>query len=147
MLFGQQRTDTRQVFFDAWQKWQQQQGLTRQEQRIVAIIQAHPEYHYLFNDRDRYLDRDFFGQLGETNPFLHMSLHLSVQEQVSLNQPHGIRKLFQRAQHVFQSSHEAEHCLANSLAAELAAMQYHAHAFAEKAYLKRIKKALKQGYW
>jgi hypothetical protein len=93
------------------------------------------------------LDKDFQTEMGETNPFLHLSLHLVLLEQIQTNQPRGITKLFQQALERFLDVHEAEHCIMNSIAIALHEVFQEQKQFDEKAYLKRIKTAIQKGYW
>lgn len=76
----------RQVFWDAWQKAQAGLPLNALEVRIARVIEMHPEYHPLFNDMEAFLDRDFHVDDG-MNPYLHLSLHLALEEQIATHQP------------------------------------------------------------
>lgn len=147
MLYGEERRDHRQVLFDVWHKHRKGFALEPLEAKILHIIQNHPEYHKIFRDEDKFLDKDFQTVLGQTNPFLHLGLHLVLLEQVETNQPRGITKLFKSAIDRFGDVHEAEHCLMNSLAIALHEVLHEQKEFNEKAYFKRIKIATKKGYW
>lgn len=76
----------RQVFWDAWQKALAGLPLNALEVRIARVIEMHPEYHNLFDDMERFLERDFHVDDG-VNPYLHLSLHLALEEQVATKQP------------------------------------------------------------
>jgi hypothetical protein len=91
-LYNPSRDQARQFLFDAWAKFKQNSPLTDLEKIAVEVIQMHPEYHAILDAPDRYMSQQYFPEMGETNPFLHISLHLSVIEQVSINQPIGMRK-------------------------------------------------------
>ncbi len=147
MLYGDKREDLRQTLFDVWGKFNNKQPLTPLEDKILHILQKHPEYHKLFSQKDNYLHKDFQTQMGETNPFMHLGLHLSILEQIQTNQPNGITQLYQDAARRFGDLHEAEHCLMNALALSLHEVFHEKKIFDEKVYLKRIKKAIKKGYW
>ena len=69
----------------------------------------HPEYHPLLAAPDKYRDKDYLPEFGEVNPFLHLSLHLSVTEQVSIDQPPGIRAHYERLARKHGSLHDAAH--------------------------------------
>ena len=84
----------RQVFWDAWQKALADLPLTALEVRIVRVIQMHPEYHAFFDDMDTFLDRDFHVDDG-VNPYLHMSLHLALEEQIATKQPPEVARLLE----------------------------------------------------
>ena len=57
------------------------------ENTALEIILLHPEHQALLDDEQRNLDRDFPPQDGTVNPFLHLSLHMAVAEQLSIDQP------------------------------------------------------------
>jgi len=76
----------RQIFWDAWQKAQADLPLDALQVRIARVIALHPEYHHYFNDLEDFLDRDFEVDNG-MNPYLHLSLHLALEEQVAIRQP------------------------------------------------------------
>ncbi|MPS49768.1 DUF1841 family protein [Methylobacillus sp.] len=115
-LFQPSRDQVRQFFFNAWAKFQQQQALTDLETIAVDIIQAHPEYHHVLEAPEQYLEQSYFPEMGETNPFLHMSLHLSVLEQVSIDQPPGIHAAYQALARKYGNVIEAQHALMDCLA-------------------------------
>lgn len=76
----------RQIFWDAWQKAQAGLPLNALEVRIARVIGMHPEYHHCFNDMEDFLERDFQPDDG-LNPYLHMSLHLALEEQAATRHP------------------------------------------------------------
>lgn len=95
-MFSPSREEARGFFFDVWRKHHDQQPLTPLEHGALALILAHPEYHTVLDQPERFLVRDYRPEDGETNPFLHLSLHLAVSEQLSIDQPPGIRDGYQR---------------------------------------------------
>ena len=78
-------------------------------------LDEHPEYHADFNDADAALERTYGVEGGQTNPFLHVSMHLTVSEQCSIDQPRGIRQavelLAARRGALHEAHHEAMACL------------------------------------
>jgi len=84
----------RQIFWDAWQKAQADLPLNAMEVRIARVIKMHPEYHHFFNDMEDFLDRDFQVDDG-MNPYLHLSLHLAIEEQLATKQPIEAAKLME----------------------------------------------------
>ena len=76
----------REVWWRTWEKMQRDAPLSALEVRIARVIAMHPEYHHLFDDKERFLDRDFAVEDG-LNPYLHMSLHLALEEQIATRQP------------------------------------------------------------
>jgi len=81
----------RQIFWDAWQKAQADLPLDALQVRIARVIQMHPEYHHFFDDLEDFLDRDFQVDDG-MNPYLHLSLHLALEEQAATKQPPEMAK-------------------------------------------------------
>ena len=115
MIFGNDRHQLRQAYADAWQKFQQGLPMQPLEQQIAAIIKEHSEYHHWLTD----LDSDFLPEMGETNPFLHMGMHLALREQLNTQRPTGINACYQALATQKGSTHEAEHemmeCLGEAL--------------------------------
>lgn len=72
-------------------------------------IDEHPEYHTVLADQDAALRAMFDPAREESNPFLHLSMHLSVSEQCSINQPRGIRQAVELLTHRHNSLHDAHH--------------------------------------
>jgi len=76
----------RQIFWDAWQRAKDNLPLDAMQVRIARVIEMHPEYHHFFNDMEDFLERDFQVDDG-MNPYLHLSLHLALEEQIATRQP------------------------------------------------------------
>lgn len=108
-MFGNDRNQIRQYFFTVWQKKLTGENLSALESIIATVIEEHPEYHDLLSDPDSALDRDWTPEQGQTNPFLHMGMHISIQEQLGAEQPPGIKMLYQQLLHKFGQAHEVEH--------------------------------------
>ena len=104
------------MFFGAWRKYREGVPLAGMEGVALDVILLHPEYQAVLEAPGRYRDRDY---TDEANPFLHMSLHLALEEQLSIDQPPGIGRRFQALLSKFQDRHEALHqaleCLAETL--------------------------------
>ncbi len=118
-LFNPSREQVRQFFFDAWSKFDQGTTLTGLEKLAIEVIHMHPEYHTVLKEPDKYLEQSYFPEMGQTNPFLHMSLHLSILEQLSVNQPPGIVLFYTQLKHKHQDEHSAQHDLMDCLAETL----------------------------
>jgi len=118
-MFSQDRDSMRHFFLETWRKARSDESLEPLEHRIAEVIRAHPEYHALLEAPDTTLGRDYVPEDGETNPFLHLSLHLAIHEQVGTDRPTGMRNIYQRLVTSLGDAHEAEHrimeCLAQSL--------------------------------
>ena len=108
-MFNPRRDEVRQFFFDTWRKYNARDILTPLETQALDWVLEHPEYHALLNQPDRYLHQDYLPDFGAVNPFLHLSLHLSVTEQISIDQPPGIRAEYERLARKHGSFHEAAH--------------------------------------
>lgn len=115
-LFNPSRDQVRQFFFDTWAKFNAGQQLSELEAIALEVMQMHPEYHHVLGAPERYLDQAYFPEMGETNPFLHMSLHLSILEQVAIDQPPGIKAGYQALLLKFSDPHMALHELMDCLA-------------------------------
>lgn len=115
-LFNPTRDQVRQFFFDAWAKYRAQQTLSDIEKIALEVMQMHPEYHHVLDAPERFLEQAYFPEMGETNPFLHMSLHLSILEQIGIDQPPGIKSAYQALQSKLADSHLAQHELMECLA-------------------------------
>ncbi|ROH88520.1 DUF1841 family protein [Pseudomethylobacillus aquaticus] len=115
-LFNPSRDQVRQFFFDAWTRFRAQQALSNIEALAVSIMQAHPEYHGVLDQPERYLQQAYFPEMGETNPFLHMSLHLSVLEQISIDQPPSIAAAYAALLEQEGDAQAAQHALMDCLA-------------------------------
>lgn len=115
-LYNPSRDQARQFLFDAWAKFKQQSSLTDLEKIAVEVIQMHPEYHVIFDAPERYMQQQYFPEMGETNPFLHLSLHLSVIEQIAINQPIGIKAIYEQLKQKHNDQHIAQHDILDCLA-------------------------------
>jgi hypothetical protein len=114
-LFNPSREQVRDFFLEAWRKYRAGLPIAGLEGVALDVVLLHPEYHRLL-DEEKNRDRDF---VDEGNPFLHMSLHLALEEQLSIEQPAGVRQRFEKLlakkgdRH--GAVHEAIECLAEML--------------------------------
>jgi len=115
-MFDPTRDQARELFFGAWRKYRDSEPLAGMESLALDVILLHPEYHAILELPARYRDQDY---VGEANPFLHMSLHVALEEQLSIEQPPGIgerfRALLARHGNRHDALHEAIECLAETL--------------------------------
>jgi hypothetical protein len=114
-MFNPTRDEVRRFFLDTWGKYQRGEPLSGLEQTALKVIVLHPEYHPLLQDRERSLESEFTPAGGQLNPFLHLSLHLAVEEQLSIDQPRGIRARFEALARRTGSEHEAKHIVLECL--------------------------------
>jgi hypothetical protein len=118
-MFNPSRDQVRQFFFDVWAKYRAGQALAGAEQPALEAVLAHPEYHAILEQPERFRERDYRPEDGETNPFLHLAMHLALSEQLAIDQPPGIRVRYQRllARHgdAMDAQHAALECLAEAV--------------------------------
>lgn len=134
MLFDPSQADVRRFFCETWRKHREQAPLTPLEAIALEWTLAHPEYHADLASVDDALAAEYPVESGRTNPFLHLSLHLAVAEQLQIDQPHGIRAAFQ-ALAARVSAHEAAHVLMECLGETLWRAQRDGGAPDESVYL------------
>ena len=115
-MFNPSREQVRDFFFESWRKFTDKLPLTPLEGIALDIMVDHPEYQRILSARDQYVDRDYAPENGDINPFLHMSMHLSIREQVSIDQPPGVRAQHQRLCASLGGVMEAEHAMRDCLA-------------------------------
>jgi hypothetical protein len=108
-MFAPSRDEARRFLAGAWAKYREGRPLSALEGRVVEIVALHPEYHGLLEHVERHVDRDWTPDGGTANPFLHLSLHLAVAEQLAIDQPPGIRGEYERILRARGDAHAALH--------------------------------------
>ena len=116
-MFNPTRDQVRDFFFETWRKYRASEPLAGAEKIALDIALFHPEYQAVLDTPDKHREQAYFPELGETNPFLHMSLHLALEEQLSIDQPAGVRQRFadllaRCGGDSHKALHEALECLA-----------------------------------
>jgi len=118
-MFSDDRTQMRRTFAEAWRKRLQGEPLTPLEAQIADLVAEHPEYHALLEAPGEQLQRDYLPEAGESNPFLHLAMHLGIREQLATGRPPGVAETHSRLARRLGDAHEAEHrmmeCLARAL--------------------------------
>ena len=148
-MFGQDREQLRQFYFEVWRKKRlpaASQPLEPLEQLVASVIEQHPEYHALLEqpanstdaDSVSALHRDYAPDDGQTNPFLHMGMHIALHEQLLSDRPAGIRPLYQRLCQLSGDIHRAEHRMLDVLGETLWEAQRSGQAPDETDYLRRL---------
>lgn len=135
----QSRDETRQVYLTVWNKIQQGQILEPLESVIADIIQLHPEYHELLASGDSAQQQEFTPESGNSNPFLHMGMHIAIREQTQTDRPAGIQKLHQKLS-TKKGQHEAEHLMMECLGQSLWLAQRNNAMPDESAYLECLRR-------
>ncbi len=137
-MFGS-REDIRKVYYDVWNKLNDNNHVFEAMEIIVAdVIKLHPEYHAMLND-PKSLEKDFTPEEGQTNPFLHMGMHIAIREQISTNRPIGIKTLYMKRCKA-KEMHDVEHKMMECLAETMWKAQRNNVDFDEMGYMECIKK-------
>ncbi len=134
-MFTPPRDLARTFLFELWEKHRPGAELTALESMALAVVLEHPEYHAILEDRSRYLERDWKPEGGETNPFLHLQMHLAIEEQLSIDQPPGIRAAVEALARKRDSMHDARHDVMDCLAEAIWNAQRHGAPFDNASYL------------
>src|SRR5205085_6528915 len=114
-MFQPSQADVRRFFCAVDAK--QRGGLPLDAMETIAgrWIDHHPEYRADLADEAAALAAVYTVDEGRTNPFLHLSMHLSIEEQCSIDQPTGIRQavalLAARRGSLHDAHHEVMECL------------------------------------
>ena len=108
-MFNPSQHDVRRFFCEAYRKERDHEILTPLEAVARDWIVQHPEYAAHLDDMEQALAADYTVEGGQANPFLHLSMHLSIAEQLSIDQPPGIRAATQALAQRLGSEHEAHH--------------------------------------
>ncbi|MEO0573818.1 MAG: DUF1841 family protein [Pseudomonadota bacterium] len=137
MLFGNDRDELRRMYAQAWRLHQAGQPMSALEAQIAAVVAEHPEYQAAVGNAD---NKNYTPEEGETNPYLHMGLHLAIREQVSTNRPYGITDIHQTLSHKHGDPHAAEHVMLECLAESLWDAQQSNQMPDEMAYLEKLKR-------
>jgi hypothetical protein len=118
-MFNPSRDQARQFFIDSWRKHLEALPMTAMELMAVDVMRLHPEYHELLGraagDPEAALAREWTPEQGQTNPFLHLGLHVALAEQLSIDQPPGIKGLYRQLERRHGDSHAALHDLLDCL--------------------------------
>lgn len=113
MMYGN-REQIRRVFLDVRDKLEQGRPLEPMEALIADVLQLHPEYDELLSDPEHALSAEFDADSGQSNPFLHLAMHLSLREQAQVDRPAGIRDIHSRLCRRL-GVHDAEHAMMECL--------------------------------
>ena len=138
--------DVRRYFGHVWQNRLNPLQLDALQQKALRIIEAHPEYQTYLEHIEDYLDKNWTPEQGETNPFLHLSLHLSIQEQVGIDQPFGIRAIHQQLLGMYGGDWvRAEDEMMEALVETIWQAQRHNQGLDVNAYMTRLRKLVGLG--
>jgi hypothetical protein len=114
-MFQPSQNDVRRFFCAAFRRRQAGEPLLGMDALAAGWIDRHPEYHADLSDEEAALAAVYTVEDGRTNPFLHLSMHLTIEEQCSIDQPTGIRQavslLAARRGSLHEAHHEVMECL------------------------------------
>lgn len=138
-MFAPSQEQVRRFFCETWAKLQTGQPLSPLEAQAADWIGQHPEYHADLSDVEAAVAAVFDVEEGRTNPFLHLSMHLSITEQVSIDQPRGIRTAVELLASHRHSLHEAHHEVMEALGEMVWESQRFGKPFDGERYIERIR--------
>ena len=139
-MFSKDRCKQRKFLATSWDKYNSNHVLDSLELQLAKIIERHPEYQDVIKN----LDTEYFPEQGETNPFLHINLHLSLQEQMSLDQPKGIKKIYNDLLKKVKDAHQVEHIMMDHIAEMIFNSQKYGKPMDLEHYLKSVKSLIKE---
>ena len=141
MFSTQNRLELREHFFRSWDKAQRGEPLDGLEKMIATVVAQHPEYHAVVAHPEAYVDRDYPLASGETNPFLHLGMHIALHEQLTTQRPAGIVAIYQAVLAASPDPHLAEHRMMACLSEVLWQAQRTGAAPDEAAYLRCLQQS------
>jgi hypothetical protein len=142
-VFNPSREQVRRFFCDAWQKHRDRLILEGAEVTAADLIEQHPEYHALLESPEAAIEQEFTPESGQMNPFLHLSLHLAIADQISIDRPPGIRAAYHTLRQRLEV-HAAEHAILECLGETLWRAQQDGGAIDAEQYLECVRRAAGQ---
>jgi hypothetical protein len=140
-MFNPSQSDVRRFFCAVYAKWLIKETMDGIETIAALWIAEHPEYHNDLSDPEAAVTRDYAVDSGRTNPFLHLSMHLSISEQCSIDQPRGIQLAVEKLTAKLDTLHEAHHVAMEALGSMMWESQRSGQPPNSEAYIESIKKA------
>ena len=138
-MFNPSREQARRFFCESWRKHRERLVLEGAEATAADLIAEHPEYHALLEDPQAAIEREFTPEGGQMNPFLHLSLHLAIAEQISIDQPPGIKAAYAALRRTLDV-HDAEHAIMECLGETLWRAQRNNAPMEGEAYLDCVRR-------
>jgi hypothetical protein len=136
----QGRSALRRMYTEAWRKHRLSLPVEPVEDQIIRVVQLHPEYAAVLEGEGETLERDYTPEGGQTNPFLHMGLHLAIREQVATDRPAGIADVHAALARGLGDVHAAEHAMIECLGEALWQAQRSGRAPDEASYLEALRR-------
>jgi hypothetical protein len=138
-MFNPSREQVRSFFCESWRKHRERLVLQGAEATAADLILDHPEYHALLENPEAALEQEFTPEGGQTNPFLHLSLHLAIADQISIDQPPGIRAAYEALRKRLEV-HAAEHAILECLGETIWNAQRQGGELDGNDYLERVRR-------
>lgn len=138
-MFNPTRDQARLFFLNTWKKYHREEPLTDAESLALKWMSRHQEYFDVFDAPvEQALSKDYSVEMGHSNPFLHISMHLAIEEQVSIDQPPGIRSAFKALCERMGDEHQAAHQVFECLAEQIYQQQKNGEAFNSQRYIQCV---------
>ena len=137
-MFSSDRSAQRKFLAKSWEKYKANQLLEPLELQLAKIIEKHPEYQEIINN----LDTEYFPEQGKINPFLHINLHLSLQDQINLDQPKGIKEIYNSLVKKIKDTHQVEHIMMEQIAEMIFNSQKNNKPMDQEQYLRSLKELI-----
>ncbi len=141
-MFNPSQHDVRRFFCETFRKHRAGEILTPLEAIARDWIVQHPEYHEDLADIEQALTAEYAVEQGQSNPFLHLSMHLSISEQISIDQPRGIHAVYLALAKKRNSEHEAHHDIMECLGQMIWTAQRNGSPPDGAAYIENIRRLL-----
>ena len=138
-MFQPSQQDVRRFFCETARRQREGLPLDPMQAQAAAWITEHPEYAADLADLQAALEAVYEVEAGRTNPFLHLSMHLSIAEQASIDQPTGIRQAVQLLAAQHGSLHAAHHEVMECLGRMIWESQRSGHPPDGQAYLEAVR--------
>lgn len=138
-MFNPSRDQVRSFFCESWRKHRARLILEGAEATAADLIEQHPEYHALLENPEQAMAQEFTPESGQMNPFLHLSLHLAIADQISVDRPPGIRAAY-AALRTRLEVHDAEHAILECLGETIWEAQRRGGEMDAEAYLESVRR-------
>ena len=138
-MFNPSREQVRNFFCESWRKHRERLILEGAEATAADLIAEHPEYHALLESPEAAIEQEFTPEGGQMNPFLHLSLHHAIAEQISIDQPHGIKAAYFALRQKMEV-HDAEHALMECLGETIWRSQREGQPMDGEAYIESVRR-------
>ncbi len=141
----QDRASLRRSYLLAWRKRLDGVPMEPLEHQLATVVEQHPEYQAVIEGTADVVERDYTPEGGQSNPFLHMGMHLAIREQVATNRPSGIAAVHAELARALGAAHEAEHRMIECLGEALWTSQRTGLPPDEAAYLDALRRLTRRG--